>query len=331
MPQADSDFWDDAPAEVGLKNGVYGLRSDKKFYIYPPPPGVDLPKGWQGWKRMTNLVGAFSDQKQLQEWMEWKVLMGFRAEDGLLVDEWMAESVEQMDEDDQRAIAKKYGELARMAADSMAAARRGTARHLMMDSYLQRGEVVGTRSMQAQRVSAMEALDRCNLEPIDSEFRVWHPAAGGTIGTSDCRVLCRRTGQVGILDWKTQARFWTFQEICGQLAGYADAPWVWVGPNTDEGRWVEQEPSTLMGHPDGEFPGRPVALVAHMPKGPGPDQLPVEILEVPLDYGRRVIELAAQVTELRSIGKSVALGRRVGAYRPEFFGARGLARRAIAG
>lgn len=320
------DFYDDAPAPVGLDTGTYGLDARGHFYIYPPPPGVEIPKGWRGWKRMTNLVGAFADQKRLQEWMEWQAFMGLRAHDGLLVDEWLAESVESMTPEDQRTLAIHYGEKARFAANASAAARRGTARHLMMDSYIERGEMVGTRAMRAQRDSAIEALDRCELEPLESEFRVFKCIAGGTIGTSDLKVLHRPTGQIGILDWKTQARFWTFQEICGQLTGYDSAEWVWRGPNNATGFWERQEPNTLLGHPDGQFPGRRVALVAHMPKGPGPDQLPVEILEVPLDYGRRVLETAALNVELRSIGKSTAVGRRVGAYHPAF----GVARRAIA-
>lgn len=323
----DDDLFDEAPGKVGLATGTYGLTDSGHYYMYPPPPGVEIPKGFKGWKRMTNLVGAFSDQKRLQDWLEWKTFMGLRAADGLLVDEWMAEPVESLDEDGQRELVKKYGEIARQAAGAEAAARRGTARHLMMDSYLSRGEITGTRAMQLQRSSAMEALERGQFDVLESEFRIFHPACGGTIGTSDVKVLHRPTGQVGILDWKTQARFWTFQEIAGQLYGYDSAPWTWVGPHTIEGTWTEQEPNTLTGHPDGAYAGRRVALVAHMPQHPGPGQLPVELLEVPLDYGRRVLEIAAANVELRSIGKSTAVGRRVGAYHPEF----GVARRAIAG
>ena len=55
-----------------------------------------------------------------------------------------------------------------------------------------------------------------------------------------------------------------------------------------------------------------MALLAHMPL----DMSPVRIIEVPLDYGREVLECAAENIRLRSIGKSVAPGRRVGAERP---------------
>jgi hypothetical protein len=324
---ADDDFYDEAPLKVSLANGVYGLPSpNAPYYVYPPPPGIELPKGHRGWRRMTNLVSAFSDQKALQDWLTWKTMMGLRASDGLIHEEWMAEPAEHLEPAAQRELANRYADRAREAAGGLDAARRGTARHKMMDVYLATGVETGTRSMAAQRQSALGALEAHDLEVLDSEFTVWHPAAGGTVGRSDVKVLCRRTGQVGILDWKTQKRFWTFQEVCGQLCGYDQAPWIWRGPPTIEGQWIRQETNTLMGHPDGEFAGKRVALVAHMPQAPGPGQVPVQIMEVDLEYGAQVIAVAARNVELRSVGKSVAVGRRTGAIRP----AQGVAPRAIA-
>jgi hypothetical protein len=306
--------WDDAPGKPG-QDGVYGLDERAGKYKYPPPPGIEIPKGWRGWMRMTNLAGAFSDQKALQDWLEWKEFMGLRAADGLLFDEWMAEPVDQMHPDDQKGLAKQYAERARQAAHGDAAARRGTARHKMMDVYLKTGYETGTRSMRQQLASAVEALDACGLEVLDSEFRVWHPLAGGTMGTSDVKVMCRETGQTGILDWKTQKRFYTWQNTAGQLYGYDSAPWIWRGPDTPEGRWERQAPNTLLGR-SSELKGRRVALVAHMPQVPGPDQLPVTIEEVDLEYGKDVLVVAARNVELRSIGRSTAAGRRPAARRP---------------
>lgn len=321
MTTDEDDFWDAAPAKP-----KYGLTDNEQYYKFPPPPGVEIPKGWRGWKRMTNLVAAFSDQKKLQDWLEWRAFMGLRAADGLLFDEWMAEPAESLTEADQRSLALTYAERARQAAHADAAARRGTARHAMMDTYLTAGRRTGTRAMRMQLDDALEALEAAGLDVLESEFKLWHPACGGTMGTSDVRVLCRRTGQVGIFDWKTQARFWTFQEIAGQLFGYHSAPWKWQGPQNDAGGWVPNEASTLLGHPDGEYPGRRVALVAHMPQHPGPGQLPVEIYEVDLEYGRDVFNCAVENTRLRSIGKSTAVGRRPGSRHPS-----ALARAAIAG
>ena len=311
----DVDFWDEAPAKPGTA-GAYGLDAAGGKYRYPPPPGIVPPKGHRGWMRMTNLAGAFSDQRALQEWLEWKAFMGLRSSDGLLFDEWMAEPVEGLDPKEQKALAVAYGEKARQAAGADQAARRGTARHKMMDTYLTTGYETGTRAMRIQRASAMQALDECGLDVLDSEFRIWHPLAGGVMGTSDVKVLCRRTGQVGILDWKTQARFFTWQNTAAQLYGYDSAPWIWRGPDTDDGRWERQEQNTLLGHPDGLFAGKRVALVAHMPQAPGPGQVPVEIHEVSMDYGRDVLVTAARNVELRSIGRSTAQGRRPAEIRP---------------
>lgn len=310
-----SDFWDPAPPKPGMA-GTYGLDAAAGKYRYPPPPGIIPPKGHRGWMRMTNLAGAFSDQKALQDWLEWKTLMGLRTADGLLYDEWMSEPVEQLPVEEQKALTKKYGESARAAAHADAAARRGSARHAMMDTYLTTGYETGTRSMRAQLASAMEALDRAGLDVVETEFLVWHPLAGGTMGRSDAKVMCRRTGQAGILDWKTQARFFTWQNTAGQLYGYDSAPWLWRGPDDDTGRWERQEANTLMGHPGGDLAGHRVALVAHMPQHPGPGQLPVEIHEVDLEYGASVLATAARNVELRSIGRSTATGRRPAGIRP---------------
>lgn len=292
----------------------YGLNPAETRYLFPPPPGQPYRKA--GYRRMTKLVAAFSDQERLSLWLEWKAFMGMRVNDGLLFDEWMAEPAERMELEQQRDLANRYAAKAREAAGADSAARRGTARHQMMDTFLTKGEVTGTRSMRAQLASAMEALDRCGFEVVQSETRIWHPACDGTVGTLDVLVSCRRTGQVGILDWKTQARFWTWQEISGQLFGYDSAPWTWEGPADASGGWVESIPRTLLGHPDGLFPGRRVALVAHMPQQPGPGQLPVEIHEVDMTYGRRVLEVAAENIGLRSVGRSVAVGRRPSGIRP---------------
>jgi hypothetical protein len=309
------DFFDDAPAKPSVKTGTYGLDVSAGKYMYPPPPGVVPPKGHRGWMRMTNLAGAFSDQKALQDWLEWKALMGLRASDGLLFDEWMAEHVEAMEADQQKALAKEYGERARQAAGADAAARRGTARHNMMDTYFTTGYETGTRSMRAQLASALEALDRAGLEMLETEFLVWNSVAGGVMGRSDGKVLCRRTGQIGIIDWKTQARFYTWQNTAAQLDGYDSAEWIWRGPDNADGRWERQEPNTLLGTSE-HLAGRRVALVAHMPQAPGPGQLPVEIHEVDLVYGHAVLVTAARNIELRSVGRSTAAARRPAAIRP---------------
>jgi hypothetical protein len=317
-----TDEFESAPARA-----PYGLTSENEDggrYRFPPPPdwtgqtpkpSANNPLGLPTWMRMTNLVSAFSDQERLQLWMTWQALMGFRQQDGTLWDEWMVEEVERLDAVRQSQLANRYAERARKAYGADSAARRGTARHRMMDTYLTEGRITGTRSMRAQLDGALEALDVHGFEVVKSEFRVWHPAAGGAMGTSDVEIMCRRTGQLGILDWKTQARFWTWQEICGQLTGYDSAPWHWDGPPDPTGRWVAAPEHALTGL-SGPLLGQRVALVAHMPQAPGPGQLPVELHEVSLEYGARVLSLAAANIEHRSVGRSEAVGRRPANPRP---------------
>lgn len=293
-----------SPADAGPQ---YGTKNGR--YHFPAPPGEQENR--RGWMRMTNLVSAFSDQKKLQDWLTHRAMMGLREDDGLLVDEWLAEPLGHLDEAREKALALQYAEKARERAGGGNAARRGTARHLMMSSYFEHGTRNGTRSMLLQLDYVLRILDRADLEIVDTEDAIWHPAAGGTMGRRDARVLCRRTGQIGTLDWKTQQRFWTWQEIAGQLFGYDSATWRWTGPDSSEGAWTRNESGTLLGHPGGLLAGKRVALVMHMPLQGVP-----ELHEVDLEYGRAVLETAARNVELRSIGRSTAVERRPAAVRP---------------
>jgi hypothetical protein len=310
--EAEDDFWDAAPAEP-----LYGVKNGR--YIYPDPPGYQRRKGERGFMRMTNLAAAFSDQIRLQHWRERMILLGLREDEGLLFDELAAAPIEHMEP----AAAKEWLEAhARRCADRAGAgvgARRGTARHVMVQTWLERDAIVGHRTMRLQLASLRDALAEHCLEPLPgwSERRVCNPALRA-MGTLDMGVRCTRTGQIGVLDLKTQRGFWSYLEIAGQQYGYTSAPWAWDGPPDDGGRWVPAPEWNLTGHPDGDWPGRPVALLAHMPQEPGPGQLPVEIHEVSLEDGQAVMLQALGNVELRSRGASVAPGRRIGCKRPTY-------------
>lgn len=293
---------------------IYSIRGGR--YRFPPPPGyAPNPRGWM---RMSNLAGAFSDQRALQLWLERMTLLGLLANEGLIFDELAALPDEALTQD----LLAEFAELARTAAGADKGARKGTARHLMMEGYLNTGEINGHRRMRLQMEDLLQEMDAQDLEflPGWSERKIWHPIAGGTMGTLDTRVLCRRTGQVGVMDLKTQKQFWTYQESSGQQWGYSTAPWVWEGPETSAGRWIpyvdDAGPNNLVGRPGGMCEGRPVALLAHMPSEGGR----VQIHEVDIGYGGAVMTLAAAVVELRSRGKSVAAGRAVGGVRPRMAG-----------
>lgn len=297
---------------------AYGLTPNQQRYRFPHP----LTGKVQTFRRCTNLVKAFSDQYRLQLWLERMTLLGLLESEGVLFDELAAMDFSTFTEDQLHRFLRDFADKCRQAVGADAGARRGTARHLMLENFLSGGYVTGHRRMRLQMESLQEAMEKHQLDfvPGTSETTVWHPAGGGTIGRLDVRVMCRRTGGVGVLDLKTQAQFWTYQEICGQQFVYDDARYRWEGPLSSEGRWVNlflmDEMPNLTGHPGGLFPGKRVALLAHMAQKPSPGQLPVELHEVDLEYGRRVVEEAERIVELRSIGASTADSRRVGGLRP---------------
>lgn len=316
--EGEEGFYDDAPLPpaYGLGEHVGKMRGR---YHFPDPPGYIRRKGVApGFMRMTNLASAFSDQKRLQAWRERMIMAGLRTPEGeTLLDEFMALDLAAMDEKEAKATLEAYADRIADAAGAGHGARRGTARHTMLQGVMETGVLTGTRRMRLQYNSLLAALERHHLRPLDgwSERRVCHPAYH-VIGTLDLAVEHIPTGQRGILDLKTQRRFWTYQEIAGQQFGYDDAPWVWEGPPDPSGRWVAAPAWDLLGAPGGPAEGRRVALLAHMPQAPGPDQLPVEIYEVALDYGQAVLGQALGNVALRSQGASTAAGRRVGGVRP---------------
>jgi hypothetical protein len=279
----------------------YGLDDAIHRYRFPPPPGI-APSN-RGWRRTTNLVKAFSDQYALQQWLERATLLGLLANDGLIFDELAASGVEYQAADVQRTQLAKYADAARSAVGADAGARKGTARHNLLEHYLFADEVIGHRRMRVQMHDLLEKLDALGIEliPGTQESFVFHPIAGGVVGRRDARFLCRRTGQIGTADLKTAEKFWTYQEHSGQQWIYDTAPWVWQGPLNDDGRWVRQTEGTYVGRPGGKVPGERAALLLHMPSKGGP----VDVVEVSLDYGARVVELARDVTELRALGKVV--------------------------
>jgi hypothetical protein len=326
-------FYDDAPRRPDRSKGehAYGVANGR--YDFPAPPGTVRPS--RGYMRCTRKASAFSDQIKLQNWRERLLQMGMREDEGLLFDELAAQGLETMDPAEAKAWLEQHAQKAIDRAGGGAGARRGTARHTMLQVFCEEGYVTGHRTMRLQLESLFEALERHELDVLPgwSERVVCNPQYG-IIGTLDLGVSCRQTGQIGILDLKTQRQFWSYLEICGQQEGYDSAPWVWEGPRGPEGSWVPAPAWDLLGVPGGVAPGRRVALLAHMPQAPGPHQIPVEIHEVDLTFGAEVMEQAGRNLELRSRGASVAGGRRVGGLRPvrpiQIQAAAGVAPRAIA-
>lgn len=313
----DEGFYDTPTPRIKASKGehYYGIKPGTGRYDFPPPPGTVRPP--RGYMRCTRKASAFSDQIRLQNWRERLLQLGLREDEGLLFDELCAEGLETMDPQAAKDWLEAHAQRAIDRAGGGVGARRGTARHTMLQVKMETGVITGHRTMRLQLESLFEALERHELDVLPgwSERVVCNPRYG-IIGTLDLGVSCRRTGQIGILDLKTQRQFWSYMEISGQQEGYDSAPWVWEGPRSPEGAWVRAPKWDLVGVQGGVAPGRRVALLAHMPQEPGPGQLPVEIHEVDLTFGAEVMEVAGRNIELRSRGASVAGGRRVGGMRP---------------
>lgn len=282
----------------------YGLAPDNRRYRFPAPPGVEPAASW---RRTTNLIKAFSDQYALQQWLERMTLLGLLANDGLLFDELATSGVEMMAPDVQRKALEMFAAQARTAVGGDKGARKGTARHGVLEHWMFAGEVIGHRRIRLQFEQLLEILDAkgFDLIPGTSERFVFHPIAGGVVGRQDARFLCRRTGQegpadlkCGKVDEKTGRRFWTYQEYAGQLFIYDDAPWTWEGPLDDDGCWAPKTPGNYVGRPGGAVEGERAGILLHMPANGAP-----EVVEVSLEYGRRVAEIARDATEHRALGK----------------------------
>lgn len=296
------DWFDAAPPEP-----VFAVRAGR--YRFPPPPG-EKPSS-NGWMRMSNLAGAFSDQRALQLWLERETLRGLRqAED--LYEELCSKPPEQLTNDYLEGLADRVRE----RAGANAASIRGTARHAMLEGYLNTGAINGTALMREQLCELLDVLDQAGLELLSdfAERVVWNPIAGGTCGRIDARVRCRATGQEGIADLKTKKKkFWTMQEVAGQQAGYDSATWMWEGPPDESGRWVRPPINNMIGTSP-QCLGKRVALIAHMPQTVDPDDPEppgVHIREVDVEYGRQVLATAADNVRLRSVGRSESAKRQV--------------------
>lgn len=290
------DLFDDA------EDYPYGLDQSIHRYRFPSPPGEPAP--YRGsWRRTTNLVKAFSDQYRLQQWLERMTLLGLLANEGLIFDEMAASGLEYLPSDVQGKVLHEKAEMARSAVGADKGSRKGTARHDVLEHYIFAGEVIGHRRMRLQMHELIDLMDQRDFEfiPGTAEDYIWHPAAGGVVGRRDVRFLCRRTGAIGTADLKTQQKFWTYQEHAGQQYIYDTAPWVWDGPLNDNGMWVPQARGTYVGRDGGVCPGKPAALLIHMPSAGGP----VELHELDLEYGARVVEEAERITTLRTEGTRV--------------------------
>lgn len=278
---------------------VFGNVYNGRYHMPPLVPeawspgyaGKHIPRGVM---RMSNLVGAYVDQKALQEWQDEHALRGFIASPHLY------ERLTVMPIDAPRWKWVALAEEARKAADAHVASERGTARHDMLETWLTTGRQVGTGRMLLQLAEIRRAFNDHLLKPIpELTERVIICEELQAVGRFDGAVTDLQTGEVLVDDLKTKRRqFWTMLEVRAQLAGYARATAMW---DAEQLCYVDPPPFSLSR-----------GIVVHLPVDGDPDpESPtygepiVMLLEADLAKGWATAQRAREIVDDRSEAKSV--------------------------
>lgn len=205
-------------------------------YRLPRRDGSKKP--W-GWMRVTNLVGAYSDQFGLRMWEFEQVLRGLAVSPDAIdrlrsaVPGW-----DEMTKSERRSEVEQFVEAMKDVSGGNAGAKHGTHRHAVVEAF-HAGLPLGyqgpiTRRQLALYASALER-NRLVAQSGMQERRVLIEAleAVGTLDNivRDLTAECQR-----IADLKTQRRFWTWLEIGAQFSCYANADAMW---DEATGTWVD--------------------------------------------------------------------------------------------
>lgn len=268
-------------------------------YRLPNRDGTHRPYGWQ---RVTNLVGAISDQRRLQDWELRTVLQGVATDSRLY-----AELVDYLSTGPDRSSAEyrdlmtRFASRAKEAGGGNDGARWGSARHVEWERYLTDPDQV--HGPERRRFALLrQALAEAGLEPVPGwqEQRVLVEELEA-VGTLDNLLWDHRWQVHRIGDLKTQRKVWTWLEIEAQLACYARATARWVPDDPADptvGRWEDMPPVD-----------RSLGVVLSVPRVPDPGAPEVEIKGVDLERGWVTAQLAYQVVRQRSAARSTRAPR----------------------
>ncbi|HEU4754274.1 MAG TPA: hypothetical protein VFU47_14285 [Armatimonadota bacterium] len=283
------------PAEASLTQRRADVITGGRYRL----PNRDGSHRKGGWTRVTNLVSAISDQYRLQQWEMRTVLRGLVLRPDL--HEAMRSLVETDDPNTEayRDEVARIAEQAKEAAGGSDGSRNGSMKHAMVEAH-HGGLPVGTLSERArlQLASYVDQMHVAKLRALPGmqERRVIIERFSAA-GTLDNILECLLSGVLYIGDLKTQKRFWTWLEICAQLACYAHADAMWVPEESGvAGHYVDMPPVD-----------RSRAIVAWMPEyhpngEPGEVPPEVHLYEVDIEWGWEVAQEAHRVVQLRSEG-----------------------------
>ncbi len=298
-----------------MANAPMGVRLESTGrYKMPLLPGESGPKAGGDWvpgglQSMTNLAGSISDTRALGIWEIQQVLIGMGLRPALaeeasaIVGQIIASSEKPLEINWAKprtipglpeALAD-LAERAKQASGANAARDAGIERH---DVWEQRGKSQVFSSNPAQeRINAeirmLEGLlDAAGFEVVpelcERTVRNVEVQAGGRF---DNVLMHRATGRLLIADLKTKReKFWGWQEIDAQLAGYAYAEWMLA---EDDPYVYEPGPREHVDLTEG--------VVLHMPS----DGSEPRLRRADLVSGWEDMQLARRVCTKRSYGRSV--------------------------
>lgn len=327
-----------APMGTRTGNGRYKMPATLPGDVAPQK----VPAGQEPWvsggiQSMTNLAGSISDTRALGIWETQQALIGLGLNADLQRD--LVATVRQgealgvnfqalREHPDFREALISLAERAKDVSGGNKARDAGIYRHEVWEQFcIAQGKTLtgwetgsalfggATPEVNAEIQGMAALLDAAGFEIMPELVeRTVRNTTVQAAGRFDNILLHRRTGKLYMADLKTKAKpFWGFLEIDAQLAGYANSEWMlhWNTPVR-----VEQ------GMPEVEYTPGPrehvdltEGVVLHMPSAPGPDgsQEP-RLRRADLAAGWRALQLARQVCEVRSYGKSA--GRERASYWP---------------
>lgn len=275
-------------------------------YYLPRRDGSKKP--W-GWMRATNLVSAFSDQKQLQNWQTRTALAGLVARPDLYAELRALIARVGTGPDEVRAAQDEILDLAERAKDAAGGGRgreRGNRIHEITEcEWRDIPYTATTGERQIVRLFA-KALADAQLVPVPGmQERIVLVEEVEAVGKFDTLLRDLVSGLIHVGDTKTQKKFWTWQEVEAQLALYSHADAVW---DRDAGCWVdvpveiERTQGAALWCPP----------VEHSPTG----GLHVEVKRLDLERGWDTVLLARRNVLRRSEAKSTKQAVSGGAWKP---------------
>ena len=261
-------------------------------YLLPNPVTGKV----EGHTRVTTGAGTLDETSGLERWKMRNVVKGIATEPAMLdAIDWYSEPREINRDLD------KIAEKAQILAGSADAAELGTALHAWLEAL--DGGIIGIDDVPEvfrPKVDAyVAALDRHGIKPIPEfiERLVYNPDTGW-VGRLD-RVYLLADGTMVIGDVKTAKDMrYSWLKVAVQLADYAGASHVMSLDGTE---WIPVEQAGLnVGGNDAPF-----AVVAHVPSNGSTCTMET----VDLSVGRRAMELATEVRELRAAAAGIVPGQ----------------------